>query len=117
MCECDFSDKKFLDAVVILHPVRDTSLMVLLGEYTYTVTEDSGHRIVLGNLRHKNLIEFDTDSVFEVVDNEDYEASLHALPVLEYLVGHPEDFVLIEANVQEKTLTWKPMRKNDRSKV
>lgn len=112
MCQCNFSDTKYLDAVVILHPIQETSLMVLLGDYSYVAEQGSG-RVVLGNLRHKNLLELDDDSIFQVA-NDTMEVEIKMLPVVEYLLQHPEDVVVLTADTENETLTWRGVNKKDK---
>lgn len=115
MCKCDFSAKEYLDAVVILHPVGPDRLMVLLGEYTFTHDRDE-NTLVLGNVRHNNMVSVDSDSIFEVA-HADKVIETPVLPILFHLVDYPEDVVIITADMDEESITWSAVKKAERASI
>lgn len=115
MCKCDFSTKEYLDAVVILHPVEPTRLMVLLGEYTFTHERDDNH-LVLGNVRHNSMVECDTESIFEVASS-DKVVSTPVLPILFHLIDYPEDVVVITADLLNDEVTWAAVKKAEKASI
>lgn len=115
MCKCDFSTKEYLDAVVILHPVGPTKLMVLLGEYAFTHERDE-HHLILGNVRHNNMVEVADDSIFEVAD-ADKVISTPVLPILFHLVDYPEDVVVITANLDDNAVSWEAVKKSEKVNI
>jgi hypothetical protein len=91
--------------------------MVLLGDYSFVAEQDRGTRLVLGNVRHKNQVELRDDSIFQVTSNSGIEVEIQMLPIVEYLVDHPEDLVILSVDLSDSTLNWEAIRKSERSKI
>jgi hypothetical protein len=89
--------------------------MILLGDYVY-VSENDTYRVVLGNVRHSNLVEVEGDSIFQVT-NDDKDLEIPVLPIIHHLVEHPEDVVVITANMAEDSLTWRAVKKSEKEKL
>jgi hypothetical protein len=98
MCTCDFTQPRYWDSIIILHNTG-SGTFIMLSENTFVV-ERAPDRIVLGNVRHKEVCCFDIESDDKTMSDPPPEegavARLRLLPVVSYLLDNPSEVALIK---------------------